>query len=68
MNKKKLTLGQKEHYNQKGYVILRELFSQTEDRLVAKADSVVVMVNYVSKGKIRIEDEDREKLSQYLIK
>ena len=30
MNKKKLTLGQKEHYNQKGYVILRELFSQTE--------------------------------------
>ena len=56
------------HIGNSSMGIGHELFSQTEDRLVAKADSVVVMVNYVSKDKIRIEDEDREKLSQYLIK
>ncbi len=44
-----------------------ELFSKKEDKLVAKGDSVVVMVNYVSGGKVIISDEDREKLSVYLI-
>jgi len=44
-----------------------QLFSQNEDKLVAEADSVVVMVNYVSKDKVTIGDSDREKLSQYLM-
>ena len=44
-----------------------QLFSQTEDKLVAEADSVVVMVNYASKDKVTIGDNDREKLSQYLV-
>ena len=45
-----------------------QLFSQTEDKLVAEADSVVVMVNYVSNDKVIIGDKDRVKLLQYLRK
>ena len=45
-----------------------QLFSQAEDKLVAEADSVVVMVNYVSNDKVTIGDKDREKLTQYLRK
>jgi len=45
-----------------------QLFSQTEGKLVAEADSVVVMVNYVSNDKVIIGDKDRVKLLQYLRK
>ena len=43
-----------------------ELFSLNNNKLVAKANSVVVMVNYVSNDKVTIGEKDREILSQYL--
>jgi acyl-CoA thioester hydrolase len=55
------------HIGNSSMGIGHELFSQTEDKLVAKADSVVVMVNYVSNDKVKIGNNDREKLSQYLM-
>lgn len=45
-----------------------ELFSLAEDKLVAKASSVVVMVNYVTGTKVSYSESDRQMLSQYLKK
>ena len=56
------------HIGNSSMGIGHQLFSQKEDKLVAEADSVVVMVNYVSKDKVIIGDKDREKLSKYLMK
>ena len=43
-----------------------ELFSLKENKLVGKATSVVVMINYVSGEKVEISNSDRELLTQYL--
>ena len=43
-----------------------ELFSIEESKLVGKANSVVVMINYVSGEKVEISNSDRELLTQYL--
>ena len=54
------------HIGNSSMGIGHELFSQNNDKLVAKANSVVVMLNYVSNDKVIISDKDREILSQYL--
>ena len=43
-----------------------ELFSIKENKLVGKANSVVVMISYVSGEKVEISNKDRELLTQYL--
>lgn len=54
------------HIGNSSMGIGHELFSQNNDKLVAKANSVIVMLNYVSNDKVIISDKDREILSQYL--
>ena len=54
------------HIGNSSMGIGHELFSQNNDNLVAKAISVVVMLNYISNDKVIIGDKDREILSQYL--
>lgn len=54
------------HIGNSSMGIGHELFSQNNDKLVAKANSVVVMLNYISNDKVIIGDKDREILSQYL--
>lgn len=54
------------HIGNSSMGIGHELFSQNNDKLVAKANSVVVMLNYISNDKVIISDKDREILSQYL--
>ena len=54
------------HIGNSSMGIGHELFSQNTDKLVAKANSVIVMLNYVSNDKVIIGDKDREILSQYL--
>ena len=54
------------HIGNSSMGIGHELFSQNTDKLVAKANSVVVMLNYISNDKVIIGDKDREILSQYL--
>ena len=54
------------HIGNSSMGIGHELFSQNTDKLVAKANSVIVMLNYVSNDKVIISDKDREILSQYL--
>tara|TARA_B100000945_G_scaffold125815_3_gene100093 strand:+ start:2448 stop:2918 length:471 start_codon:yes stop_codon:yes gene_type:complete len=56
------------HIGNSSIGIGHQLFSRKEDKLVAEADSVVVMVNYVSNSKVTIGDKDREQLSKYLMK
>ena len=54
------------HIGNSSMGIGHKLFSQNNDKLVAKANSVVVMLNYISNDKVIIGDKDREILSQYL--
>ena len=54
------------HIGNSSMGIGHELFSQNNDKLVAKANSVVVMLNYISNDKVIISDKGREILSQYL--
>ena len=54
------------HIGNSSMGIGHELFSQNNDKLVAKANSVVVMLNYISNDKVIIGDKDREILSKYL--
>ena len=54
------------HIGNSSMGIGHELFSQNNDKLVAKANSVIVMLNYISNDKVIIGDKDREILSQYL--
>tara|TARA_Y100000748_G_C15193102_1_gene370302 strand:+ start:95 stop:532 length:438 start_codon:yes stop_codon:yes gene_type:complete len=54
------------HIGNSSMGIGHELFSQNNDKLVAKANSVVVMLNYISNDKVIIDDKDREILSKYL--
>lgn len=54
------------HIGNSSMGIGHELFSLNDNKLVAKANSVVVMVNYVSNDKVIIGEKDREILSQYL--
>ena len=54
------------HIGNSSMGIGHKLFSQNNDKLVAKANSVVVMLNYISNDKVIISDKDREILSQYL--
>ena len=54
------------HIGNSSIGIGHELFSQNNDKLVAKANSVVVMLNYISNDKVIIGDKDREILSKYL--
>ena len=54
------------HIGNSSMGIGHELFSLNNNKLVAKANSVVVMVNYVSNDKVIIGEKDREILSQYL--
>ena len=54
------------HIGNSSMGIGHELFSQNNDKLVAKANSVVVMINYISNDKVIIDDKDREILSKYL--
>ena len=54
------------HIGNSSMGIGHKIFSQNKDKLVAKANSVVVMLNYISNDKVIISDKDREILSQYL--
>ena len=54
------------HIGNSSMGIGHKLFSQNNDKLVAKANSVIVMLNYISNDKVIIGDKDREILSQYL--
>ena len=54
------------HIGNSSMGIGHELFSNNNDKLVAKASSVIVMVNYISNDKVIIGDKDRKILSQYL--
>ena len=54
------------HIGNSSMGIGHELFSSNNNKLVAKANSVVVMVNYASNDKVIIGEKDREILSQYL--
>ena len=54
------------HIGNSSMGICHQLFSLNNNKLVAKANSVVVMVNYVSNDKVIIGEKDREILSQYL--
>ena len=54
------------HIGNSSMGIGHELFSLNNNKLVAKANSVVVMVNYVSNDKVIIGEKDRGILSQYL--
>ena len=54
------------HIGNSSMGIGHELFSNNNDKLVAKASSVIVMVNYISNDKVIIGDNDRKILSQYL--
>ena len=57
------------HIGNSSIGIGHELFiDNNENKLVAEADSVVVMVNYLSNEKEIIDDNDREQLSKYLAK
>jgi len=57
------------HIGNSSIGIGHELFiDNNENKLVALANSVVVMVNYLSNTKAKINDSDREKLSKYLVK
>ena len=57
------------HIGNSSIGIGHELFiGNGENKLVALANSVVVMVNYLSNKKAQINDKDREKLSKYLVK
>lgn len=54
------------HIGNSSMGIGHELFSSINNKLVAKANSVVVMLNYVSNDKVVIGEKDRKILSQYL--
>lgn len=54
------------HIGNSSMGIGHELFSHNNGKLVAKASSVIVMVNYISNDKVIIGDKDRKILSQYL--